>query len=324
MAVIGVDFDGTLAAYDGWKGPRAVGQPNKRLVQILHNLLLDGHILCTWTCRSDSVVKRYLSEHKLTYLFAHINSSPYPTETAKASFDLLIDDISVRWTGNETYADLAALVADKAVMDADVSRDIDYSDRNPKLFYQGTGDMFIDHFEDLWKPLWENIEPQRIAFLTICAHAKPYSKSSVHSRMREQLWREGVLSDLTYVHLSGAGLIPSEREMVYPFNAYDGNMAEATDSARAYLRSTLTRRMGEWLAEFSQPYEKIVIYLRESGNTMQAVQEFYAQNPDPRIVILTAKELPALPWQPDADPDDCLYQGCNFNRVIDAIQGFLL
>lgn len=324
MIVIGVDLDGTLAAYQGWTTPEDVGEPDVKLVQLLAELKSAGCVLCTWTCRANHVVEAWLEKHELRYLFDHINESPYPTETAKASFDLLIDDVGFHWHPKaEPSAVMNRLSKLSAgIMDADISRDVDFSDRNPKVFYQGTGRMFVDHFENKWKGLWSDHKFEKpTAFLTICSHAKPYSKSWIHASLRGHLYGMNALDRVDYIHLSGAGIIPASGEMVYPFNAYDGNMAEATDNARAHLRTVLTRRLGEWFDMYGDRYENFVVYLRNKGNTIKAVREAIDPRNDPRIFVVEADQGDQYrcPFALDDDPDDVLLHAHNLFALDSAL-----
>lgn len=59
---IGVDFDGTLARYDGWKGPAHFGKPIKKMVERVRRWLDDGRNVKIFTARvadedSDKVEK---------------------------------------------------------------------------------------------------------------------------------------------------------------------------------------------------------------------------------------------------------------------------
>lgn len=48
---IGVDLDGTLAQYDGWKGPEHIGEPIPRMVERVKAWLAEGKDVRIFTAR---------------------------------------------------------------------------------------------------------------------------------------------------------------------------------------------------------------------------------------------------------------------------------
>jgi len=48
---IGVDLDGTLAKYDGWKGPTEIGEPVPEMVEFVKRLVTEGHTVRIFTAR---------------------------------------------------------------------------------------------------------------------------------------------------------------------------------------------------------------------------------------------------------------------------------
>lgn len=50
-AWIGVDLDGTLANYDGWKGPLHIGAPVVLMVETVRGMLRDGYLVKVFTAR---------------------------------------------------------------------------------------------------------------------------------------------------------------------------------------------------------------------------------------------------------------------------------
>lgn len=48
---IGVDFDGTLAKYDGWKGPTDLGEPIPAMVERVKRWLAEGREVRIFTAR---------------------------------------------------------------------------------------------------------------------------------------------------------------------------------------------------------------------------------------------------------------------------------
>lgn len=51
---IGVDFDGTLAHYERWEGPAALGEPIKPMVERVKRWLSEGRDVRIFTARVDS------------------------------------------------------------------------------------------------------------------------------------------------------------------------------------------------------------------------------------------------------------------------------
>jgi len=51
---IGVDLDGTLARYDGWRGEDHIGEPLAPMVDHVRKLLLEGNEVRIFTARASS------------------------------------------------------------------------------------------------------------------------------------------------------------------------------------------------------------------------------------------------------------------------------
>jgi hypothetical protein len=49
---IGVDLDGTLAYYDGWRGPSYIGAPVESMVKMVQRLLFEGNEVRIFTARA--------------------------------------------------------------------------------------------------------------------------------------------------------------------------------------------------------------------------------------------------------------------------------
>lgn len=70
MGWIGVDLDGTLAHYDGWKGPEHIGEPIPAMMQRVKAWLATGQQVRIYTARAcvqDQVapVAAWLEKHGL-------------------------------------------------------------------------------------------------------------------------------------------------------------------------------------------------------------------------------------------------------------------
>lgn len=316
--LIGIDFDGTLAIADNFVSPDVIGAPDNRFVELIKKLHEAGHTLCTWTCRADYVVKKYLDTHNLAQYFSYINESPDVTDSVKANFDLLIDDRVMLWTGTNDAAILqfAEEFGHKTIL---TPRDPEFSDKAPVPYLAGTGRMYLDMFEDHWREAWEKRSwdhRQRIALFTICSHAKPYSKSFIHATIRKHLWHENVLGKMDYIHISNAGVIPSGAEMTYPFNAYDHNGAEMTPAVAEYFEKLTEDRLRYWASKFASYYDGFVVYLRD-GKTMRAATRALGHLHN--IQFVAAKVHDDLPFARLPDVDDCLVRVDNLEDLTVAI-----
>jgi hypothetical protein len=67
---IGVDLDGTLAKYDGWKGERHIGEPIPKMVERVKGWLAEGKDVRIFTARAfqynpdqESVIQRWCAKH---------------------------------------------------------------------------------------------------------------------------------------------------------------------------------------------------------------------------------------------------------------------
>jgi hypothetical protein len=317
MSVIGVDLDGTLAQYTAWTRGEDIGEPDRNCVWLLSTLARDGHKLYIWTTRPDYLVGKWLYKHNLIHLFEGVNTSPYPTETGKASFDFYIGDEALHWDGNPTA--IYNHITDKRKDDSiDFVRETGFSSHNPRLYYAGVGRRYVDMHEAHWQEVWEKHKfNNSIAFLTICSHAKPYSKSFIHSMIRKYLWEQGFLSTTDYIHISNAGIIPSTAEMEYPFNAYDWDGTLCSDEVKQYHIEAIKRRFKLWVSLYAKNYQQIIIYLRGGGNTFGAIQSVLNEAWPPRIHLIPAKDSLEfrLPYVLVSDIDDCLTNHHNLNRI---------
>lgn len=323
MKVIGIDLDGTLAEYVEWQGVDIIGQPYKTAPWFLHALKERGWVVCIWTTRADIYVRKWLEEHNLIQYIDFINDSPYPCEAHKRSFDVYIGDEAIRFEG-EFYELFKNLHTDRHWgSEGGFDRDVVESDRNPELYLRGTSKTYLDMFDGLTESIWRlRRRKARYAFLTICSHAKPYSKSWIHCEIRKLLHNQELLQSLDYIHISNAGIIPHEASGEEAFsivNRYDWNGAEADPAVTELLRKRITQRLASWYRIAGIKYEKIFVYLRPSGNTMQAVKA--SQIP---AIFIPVRELDSPEWMDLPDVDDCLANPINTQLIVTSFQGFAL
>jgi hypothetical protein len=333
MAVIGIDIDGTLSKGGEWQGGDYIPAPDARMAALVAELATRGHRLFAWTCRADYVVSKWLAEHNLIQYFEGVNYSPYPTESGKASFDFYIGDEAIRWDENPKRILKLIHINSVGKGPADFDRDHFFSSHNPKPYLAGVGVAYVDQFEEHWKAAWDRHQQsgKTVAFLTICSHAKPYSKSFIHTSIRAALFREGYLGACDYIHISNAGIIPASAEMDYPFNAYDWNGDLCTPKVKQYHIEAIKRRFTEWLRMKDCSYDRIIVYLREGGNTIGAVraalQEFESGashrlwSTKVTVVAASADEEHYPQFVQTRDPDDCLTSAGNLHHLTVAIRG---
>lgn len=70
---IGVDLDGTLAFYDGWKGPEHIGEPVPKMAERVRKWIADGREVRIFTARAivpeyTPVIHAWCKKHFGTHL----------------------------------------------------------------------------------------------------------------------------------------------------------------------------------------------------------------------------------------------------------------
>jgi len=101
---IAVDFDATIASYDGFQGKGNFGAPVQNAKWALDLIKNEwGHTIIINTCRLEiDEIAAYLNEHEIP--FDHINFNPenikYDLHPAKVRADIYIDDKNVAFRGD--------------------------------------------------------------------------------------------------------------------------------------------------------------------------------------------------------------------------------
>lgn len=90
---IGVDLDGTLAVYDGWRGPEHIGEPVPAMLARVHGWLAEGRTVKLFTARAGDpaqlpIVRAWLDSHGLEALEI--------TDRKDFKMDVLWDDRAVQ------------------------------------------------------------------------------------------------------------------------------------------------------------------------------------------------------------------------------------
>lgn len=319
MSIIGIDLDGTLAKYNGFIAPDVIDAPDMKFVSLIKSLYEHGHDLYIWSCRADFVVRAWLKKHSLAHYFIGVNRSPATSDSIKASFDFYIGDEALNWDGNNgdqifQYIESKSGTVDRCTTD----RDKEFMSHQPVPYLAGTGRGYLDMFEHHWRRLWPLDNPKKIAFLTICSHAKPYSKSYIHSNIMRQLFKVNLLDEIDYIHISNAGIIPSSAEMTYPFNAYDHDGSQMSVENQEYFTKVLTERMRWWADNVGINYKKIIVYLRRGKTWASTEQGLKGLDP---LMVAASIDLNNYPKHARLyDPDDCLASANNVERLIRAMR----
>jgi len=99
--IIGIDFDGVLAQYDGWKGEFVLGDPMPGAKEALESLKKEGYLILVWTTRGNSPhLREWFEKHQIPYDF--INSAPVckHQNPGKPPCIAWIDDRGIRFEGD--------------------------------------------------------------------------------------------------------------------------------------------------------------------------------------------------------------------------------
>lgn len=306
MRLVGIDIDGTLAHDSG--SSRHIGELKEGAREFLTLLRAKGYILGTWSCRPGYMVIDWLVKNNIHELFEYINDSPLVTDDRKALFHAYIDNRAVH------FADNWATVIEQldAIPYSPIYADTTFSSQNPDLMLRGTGISYLDRFRE-WRQYWPRPVAKRDALLTICSHAKPYAKSHIHASIRKALhdWRR--LETTDYIHISNAGVIPTEAGNDYPFNSYDWDDRTANDEVRAALSKRMVDNLTWWKMQTEGKYERIFVYLRD-GKTRRAALEVL-----PEAIFVEVKKAD-LPYVLEPDADDCLAARINLNLLISKME----
>lgn len=109
--IIGVDLDGTIIKYDGWKGNDHFGETQEGARQKLQRLSEIG-VIIIYTCRRDEgAVKEMLDRRNIPY--DYVNENPYQPDDVndkKLWLDVYIGDEAVAFEGNWNKALIDILV----------------------------------------------------------------------------------------------------------------------------------------------------------------------------------------------------------------------
>lgn len=92
---IGIDLDGTLAEYYGWKGPLNIGPPIPKMVEFVKNLRKMGKTVKIFTARIDEPRNWDIIKAIENWCMEHIGETFQITNVKDKYCELIIDDRAV-------------------------------------------------------------------------------------------------------------------------------------------------------------------------------------------------------------------------------------
>jgi hypothetical protein len=311
--VIGIDVEGTLAP--AFTSVDKIGPISIIGFSVLQKFKQDGHVVCLFSCKPKYLLEQWVIDNNLQPFVDYCNASPIPTDGEKPCFDVYIGDEAMNWDQIYDNPDYwCNYITTGLTTPERYFRDTNFCDRPMKLFYQGTGKMFMQMFKDHWKQFWPKSKQHDIAFMTTCSHAKPYGKSHIHCSIRHWLFELGILNKVDYIHISGAGITSTETGYEYPYCAYDGDYSQASDEIRHALRDKIAADLSAWYEICGKDYKHIVIYLRLPSLTLGAVMASIAKHQNVEIILAQEKILPWLTAE-NHDPDNGLIHVKNLTKL---------
>lgn len=114
MKTICIDIDGTICAYEGWKGSDSFGQVLPGAADAILRLHEDGWFVIIFSTRADkNRIEAFLNANNI--YFDAINENPNQPENAlggKVLADVYLDDRAITFKGNweDAYSEIISFV----------------------------------------------------------------------------------------------------------------------------------------------------------------------------------------------------------------------
>lgn len=111
MPIIAVDFDGTIAHYQGWAGRGVFLPPLPGAAEGLRALRAQGWNIVVFTCRTEEdELRAYLNAHQIPFDNINVGLDPAMECSGKVYADVYLDDRAVTFRG---WAEAPAAVLDR-------------------------------------------------------------------------------------------------------------------------------------------------------------------------------------------------------------------
>ena len=103
MPTLAVDFDGTIAHYEGWAGKGVFLHPLPGAAEALQDLRARGWRIIVFTCRTEEDdLRAYLDAHGIPYDAVNVGLDPAMECSGKVHADIYLDDRAVTFRGWES------------------------------------------------------------------------------------------------------------------------------------------------------------------------------------------------------------------------------
>jgi len=108
---VAIDFDGTIAKYDGWKGYRHFGELIDGAKEAISVLREQGFKVIIYSTRGTIELEDYLNHNGIEYDYININPEVTTQNPGKPYADVYIDDRAFHFTGDwvDTIQQLMAI-----------------------------------------------------------------------------------------------------------------------------------------------------------------------------------------------------------------------
>lgn len=150
---IAIDFDGTIAEYDGWKGVGVFGKPIKGAVGSINSLKKEGWKIIIWTTRGETeLIREYLSKHEIPFdsINENLLGTPKNVSDKKVTADIYIDDRAIRFNSwKDTLERVGQIKLCSAERPSRVNTELMCSDLQLLVEQANKSEHFAEYLEEL-------------------------------------------------------------------------------------------------------------------------------------------------------------------------------